>query len=124
MLSIKYFASRHFLAVLFMTFILAGLLGASMADDETIKQLKTPYANEEITIKIIPSSNSTFGYNILLLGRPFIHQPNIPGLQGNDGFTTKERAEIVARFVVKKIRNNEMPPVVTIEELNNLDVLK
>ena len=53
-----------------------------------------------------------------------MHQQNIPGLPGNEGFTTKERAKIVAEFVVKKIRNNEMPPTVTIEDLNNMGVLK
>ena len=53
-----------------------------------------------------------------------MHQPNIPGLPGNEGFTTKERTQTVAEFVKKKIRNNEMPPTVTIEDLNNMGVLK
>jgi hypothetical protein len=53
-----------------------------------------------------------------------VHQPNIPGFPGNDGFTTKERAQTVAEFVVKKIRNNEMLPKVTIEDLNAMEVLK
>ena len=77
-----------------------------------------------ITIKIIPSANKTFGYDILLYGRPLVHQPIIPGLPGNEGFTTEERAQTVAEFVVKKIRNNEMPPTVTIEDLNSMGVLK
>ena len=88
------------------------------------KPQKNPYEKAEITTKIIPSANKTFGYDILLYGRPLVHQPNIPGLPGNDGFTTKERAQKVAEFVVKKIRKNEMPPTVTIEDLNNMDVLK
>jgi hypothetical protein len=45
-------------------------------------------------------------------------------LPGNDGFTTKERAQTVAEFVVKKIKNNEMPPMVSIEDLNKMGVLK
>jgi hypothetical protein len=53
-----------------------------------------------------------------------VHQPNIPGLAGNEGFSTKERAQKVAEFVVKKIRNNEMPPTISIEDLNNMGVLK
>ena len=44
--------------------------------------------------------------------------------EGNEGFTTKEQAQTVAEFVVKKIRNNEMPPTVTIEDLNAMGVLK
>ena len=115
-------------AVLFLLFIVACLPGTSLSADEAtsqeIKQQKNPYANAEITIKIIPSANNTFGYDILLYGKPLVHQPNIPGLPGNEGFTTKEKAQTVAEFVVKKIRNNEMPPTVTMEDLNTMDVLK
>jgi len=122
-----------FLAVLFMLFIMAGLPGTSISADEDagkqevkkeVNQQKNPYANAQITIKIIPSVKKTFGYDILLQGKPLVHQPNIPGLPGNEGFTTKERARKVAEFVVKKIRNNEMPPMVTIDNLNNMGVLK
>ena len=116
------------MAVLFMLFIFAGLTGTSISADETVgkevKQQKNPYADAEISIKIIPSANHTFGYDVLLYGRPLVHQPTIPGLPGNEGFSTRERARTVAEFVVKKIRNNEMPPAVTIEDLNNMGVLK
>jgi hypothetical protein len=118
-----------FLAFLFMLFIFAGFPGTSISEDEAaskkeVKQQKNPYANAQISIKIIPSVKKTFGYDILFHGRPLVHQPNIPGLPGNEGFTTKEKAQKVAEFVVKKIRNNEMPPTVTIEDLNNMDILK
>jgi hypothetical protein len=120
--------ARLFLAVLLMLFIFAGLPGTSISADEAAgkgaKQEKNPYADAEITIKIIPSAGKTFGYDILLYGRPLVHQPTIPGLPGNEGFTTKERAQTVAEFVVKKIRNNEMPPTVAIEDLNHMGVLK
>lgn len=89
-----------------------------------IKQQKNPYATAEISVKIVPSANKTFGYDILLYGRPLVHQPNIPGLPGNEGFATKQMAQKVAEFVVKKIRKNEMPPTVTIDDLNNMGVLK
>jgi hypothetical protein len=88
------------------------------------KEQKNTYANAKITIKIIPSIKKTFGYDILLHGRLLVHQPNIPALPGNEGFTTKERARKVAEFVVKKIRKNEMPPTVTIDNLNNMGVLR
>jgi hypothetical protein len=117
-LSIKYPVSYIFLAVLFMLLIFAGLPGTSISAEEAIIQQKNPYINAEITIKIIPSTNNTFGYDILLHGRPLVHQSNIPGLPGNEGFSTKQRVQTVAEFVVKKIRNNEMPPTVTIEDLN------
>ena len=124
MLSIKQTVYRILLVALFLLLIFAGLPGIATSADETVKQKDNPYANAEITIKIIPSANNTFGYDILLYGKPLVHQPSIPGLPGNDGFTTKEKAQKVAELVLKKIRNNEMPPTVTIEELNNLAVLK
>ena len=115
-------------AVLLMLFILIGLPGISLSADKPIsqeaKQQENPYAKAEIAIQIIHSANHTFGYDILLYKRPLVHQPNIPGLPGNEGFTTKERAQTVTEFVVKKIRSNEMPPTVTMEDLNTMGVLK
>jgi hypothetical protein len=129
MLSIKNPVYHIFLTVLFTLFIFPGLFGTSLLASETAgkqeaKEQKNPYANAEITIKIIRATNKTFGYDILLYGRPLVHQPSIPGLPGNDGFVSKERARTVAEFMVKKIRRNEMPPTVTIEDLNDMGVLK
>jgi hypothetical protein len=128
MLSIKQPFHRCFLAVLFVLFVLIALPGSSIfAEESTGKeatQQKNPYAEADITTRIIPSANHTYGYDILLYGRPLVHQPHIPGLPGNEGFSTKERAQTVAEFVVKKIRKNEMPPTVTIEDLNRMGVLK
>jgi hypothetical protein len=125
---IEHRISKGFLVILCLLFILAGLPGTSISADEAagkeVKQQNNPYAKAEITIKTIPSANNTFGYDILVYGKPLVHQPTIPGLPGNEGFTTKERAQKVAEFVVKKIRNNDMPPTVAIEDLNNMGVLK
>ena len=132
----KKITSPIFLAALIMLFILVGLPGVSISAEGTAvkkdvkeetnqqKEKNNPYANAEISTKIIPTAHKTFGYDILLNGKPLVHQPSIPTLPGNDGFTSKEKAQKVADFVVKKIRNNEMPPTVTIEDLNKLGVLK
>jgi hypothetical protein len=128
MLPIKHSLYGRFLALLLMLFVLIALPGISISAEKSsgkeVTQQKNPYANAEITTKIMPSANNTFGYDILLYGRPLVHQPNIPGLPGNEGFSAKERAQTVAEFVVKKIRKNEMPPTVTIEDLNRMGVLK
>jgi hypothetical protein len=122
-----------FLTAMFMLFTFAGVPETAMSANKIIgkqevkkeiKEQKNPYADAEITIKIISSVKKTFGYDILLYGKPLVHQPNIPGLPGNEGFTTKKRAKKVAEFVVKKIRNNEMPPTVTMDDLSKMDVLK
>ena len=49
-----------------------------------------------------------------------IHQSSIPGLPGNEGFKTKDDAIKVAEMVVYKIRNGEMPPTVSIDEMESL----
>jgi hypothetical protein len=83
-----------------------------------------PWTSAEMTIRIIPSANQTFGYDILVHGRPLIHQPNIPGLPGHEGFATREKARKVAEFVVQKIRNGKMPPSVDSDDLNALGALE
>jgi len=58
-----------------------------------------------------------------VFGSVLVHQPSRPGLSGNAGFATEEDAMKVAELVIKKIRNNEMPPTVKVEELRALGVL-
>jgi len=82
-----------------------------------------PYSNADIKAVIIPSEKNTFGYDIYVYGAVLVHQPSRPGLPGNTGFATAENARKVAELVIKKIRNNELPPTVTIEELKELRVL-
>jgi hypothetical protein len=111
-----------------MLFLVSPIQAQDTANDPSTKteakQQTNPYATAEITAKIIPSANNTFGYDILIHGRPLVHQLSIPCLPGNEGFTTRERAQKVADLIVKKIRNNEMLPTVTIEELNTMGVLE
>lgn len=121
--------TRVLLAVMLIIFIFAGVPETAIAANETIakkevKQQHNPYADAKITAKIIPSVNKTYGYDILVNGKTLVHQTGIPALPGNNGFTTKEKAKTVADFVVKKIRNNEMPPTVTIEDLKKMGVSK
>jgi len=89
----------------------------------SVPEVVNPYSDAAITSVIIPSENNTFGYDICVYGSVIIHQPSRPGLPGNAGFATEEAAKKVAELVIKKIRNNEMPPTVTIEELRELGVL-
>ena len=96
----------------------------SQPNKDVIIQKEYPYRDADINVLIIPSFNNTFGYDIYLDGTMLIHQPSRPGLPGNDGFATEEDAKKVAELVIKKIRNNELPPTVAIEELRGLGVIK
>jgi len=82
------------------------------------------YANANITIRTFQTNTiGEWGYDILIDGNMYIHQPNIPAFSGDYGFKTKQDAQKVAEFVVDKIRNNEIPPSVTTEELRTLEVI-
>ena len=78
---------------------------------------------QEITYVIIPAGNNTWGYDILMDKKLTIHQPNIPGVAGENGFKTKADAENVAKLVVGKMKKGETPPSVTIEEMKKLKAL-
>ena len=94
----------------------------ALTKEDFIVQEYNLYKDAEIKAEIIPSENNTFGYNIYLYDTILIHQPLRPSLPGNVGFTTKEDALKVAELVIKKIHNNELPPTVTIQELQVLGV--
>ena len=81
------------------------------------------FANTQLTYKIIPAANHTFCYDVLADGKILIHQPSKPGLPGNEGFKTKADAEKVAQLIITKIKNGEMPPSVTTDELKKLNTL-
>lgn len=77
----------------------------------------------KISIKVYKNTESSgYGYDIIMDGRLYIHQPNIPALPGNAGFSNKEDAQSVAELVVTKIRNNIMPPTIDVKELENMGI--
>jgi hypothetical protein len=63
------------------------------------------------------------GYDVFVNGMNIIHQPYIPCIQGNNGFTSEEKAMKTADFVSKKIRKDIIPPIVSLKELDSLGVL-
>jgi len=88
-----------------------------------------PYENSKITVQVfkVDSIETTgskgWGYDILINDELYIHQPNIPSVMGNNGFSSEEKARDAGEFVIYKIRNNIIPPSVTPNELDSLGVL-
>lgn len=62
------------------------------------------------------------GYDIYNGTKRMIHQTSIPGVQGNNGFATREDAEVIAKLVVKKLDANQGFPTISIEELDSLHI--
>lgn len=79
-------------------------------------------AYSDLTYTIVPSENNTWGYEIFSGGKLLITQKSIPALPGNNGFKEQEQAMRIAELVMQKIRNGEMPPTVTVEELTALGI--
>lgn len=95
------------------------------SSDEGPKKQNQPPKNVEVKIFSLDStnkSNAGFGYDILVDGNLYIHQPMIPAVAGDRAFQTREDAERVAGLVAYKIKNNIMPPAVGIKELDSLGV--
>lgn len=61
-----------------------------------------------------------WGYDIYKDSKLFIHQPNIPAMEGNRGFSSEQKAIAVANLTIQKLRQGIMPPTIRIEELDSL----
>ena len=68
--------------------------------------------------------DSGWGYDIFVGGKLYIHQPNIPAVSGDKGFIEEEYAAKIAWLVIEKIKDHILPPSVSIDELDSLQVLK
>lgn len=98
---------------------------AEMQKNQAPKE--SPYKNAKIDIKVFENKEASltgFGYDILIYDALYVHQPHIPAINGNRGFKTKEQATRAAEFVIYKIRNNIMPPSMSVQELDSLGTLK
>ena len=99
-----------------------------IATTETEPQIQAekkanPYANADLKTEVFPNSDGNYGYQVLLNGSPMVRQPNIPGVPGNAGFRDEAKAKKTAELVLLKIRKNIMPPAITTEELDSLEIL-
>jgi len=81
------------------------------------------YNNDLVTPKEGEPKYSGWGYDIYINGARTIVQPNAPALPGNAGFKTEADAKKVGELMAYKIKNNIMPPMVTVEELDSLGVM-
>ncbi len=78
---------------------------------------------EEFSMRVIENIDATWGYQLLRDGKVMIDQKNIPAIQGNRGFSSKEKAELMGDFILEKVKNGGFPPTVSIEEMDSLGVL-
>jgi hypothetical protein len=63
-----------------------------------------------------------YGYDITVSGKLYIHQPHIPAVSGNRSFISENDARKAGELVAGKLRNNIMPPGISLEELDSLGI--
>lgn len=76
-------------------------------------------AKEHVEYKVFRTGNG-WGYDILVNGKLFIHQQNIPSIGGEEGFSKKSEAEKTAALIINKIERHQLPAVTKFEILQIL----
>ena len=89
--------------------------------------MPNPYINKTISVRTfqndVAKDNLTgFGYNIYVDSAMTVHQPNVPAVPGNKGFSSAEEAQRIGEMVAYKVKHNIMPPSVSVHELDSLGV--
>ena len=101
-----------------------------MAKISKAEQAKIRAANIKKSAKttfgyfVISAYSSTYGYSIYADGNLYIQQNTIPAMPGNKGFADTTAAAKTARLVIKKIKQGEMPPTISIDDLKKLNIIK
>jgi hypothetical protein len=90
-------------------------------DDQEVSISKTDSSPHQLIVEETPGCG--WGYKIMKDGQLSINQPTIPAVQGNRCFSSKEKAEKTAEFIIYKMTNNIFPPTISVEELDSLGVL-
>ncbi len=78
--------------------------------------------DQPVRYQLIHSESHGYGYDIFVNNTLFVHQPTIPCLPGNKGFKTKSDAKKVATLVIAKIKKGQIPPSVSISEMEKLGI--
>lgn len=79
-------------------------------------------ANSFFSLKLIETKLG-WGYEINSKDKVYIHQENIPAIQGNKGFASKEDAEKVGNFVMEQmIKLHKDLPVITLKQIDSLNI--
>jgi hypothetical protein len=112
--------TSHRLLVVLLLVVSSFTFTSALAQTPAFSNGKVP---GNLSYKIIPSPDHTWGYDILMGSRVKIHQPSRPAMPGTKGFKDRSSAAKVAKLAIQKIKKGEMPPTITIEELKKLNAI-
>ena len=104
---------------------LPGNLNADSLKIEMAKQKKATakqFAKTRLTAMVTKANNHRYGYYILADGNILIDQKTIPAVPGNNGFISVAEAKRTADFAIKKLKQGEMPPTISVTDLQKLHI--
>lgn len=101
-------------------FTMSLIFSCTYSSHKRIVLEKKPSSNPQFHFEIISVNQNEFGYDIYEFNKKIIHQPNIPSIQGNKGFSQEIFAEKTAELVIKKLEANIMPPSISQDEINGI----
>jgi hypothetical protein len=81
----------------------------------------TDFKTANITSSIISDSEG-FGYEIWVNGKKYIHQRYIPSVKPYKRFSSADDAQKVADLVIKKLREEIIPPKISVSEIEKLGI--
>ncbi len=109
------------LIIIFLAVIVGGALYLDSNKKNPSAGEANPYADSLVEAKLYQNEDETWGYDIMIDGNIYVHQPTKPAVGGNTGFATEVEAQSVADLVISKIKNNILPPSITPSEVTELE---
>jgi hypothetical protein len=64
-----------------------------------------------------------WGYDVLVNDSLFIHQQQMPAVEGNRGFSTQKDAEKVAELVIARMKSKKLPTIL-LRDLDSLGIAR
>lgn len=61
-----------------------------------------------------------WGYRLYIRYKLLVNQPNIPAVSGNASFKKETDARKIAKLASSKVANGQIPPTLTVEEVEKL----
>jgi hypothetical protein len=105
--------------------VLPGTMNPDSLKREMAKQKKAiaaRFAKVQLTAMVTKVANNRFGYFIFADGQMLIEQNTIPAIGGNLGFVNEAESKRTADLAIKKMKEGEMPPSISVKELNKLKI--
>lgn len=107
--------------------LIAGMYIRNKSSSETeqakTQQVQIASNSPKATEVQVFATEAGWGYAIYRKGKPYIKQTTVPAIEGNKGFSTREKALKAAQLVRYKIEHSILPPTVSKQELDSLQLL-